>query len=151
MDDLPDYKPVGVKEVKAPFWWRQQEIPLGVVFPKIKKYKEYLVINEYGMRPLFEYKKDEGWFKFWVCIERGFTLKIWKKEDHPNIKLLPLGVPRVVKKLYLAEYQLAYLRMTDCSSYMRDDSTARAAWETFNRNNTKGKLIKIWPKNETPD
>jgi hypothetical protein len=35
---------------------------------------------------------------------------LWRREDHPNLLLLPEHTPRAVKALYRADGQLAYLR-----------------------------------------
>jgi len=131
--ELPDYTPVGVKWIKAPWLWKSRKIPVGTTYPPIKKYKEFLVLDEYRSKPLININKDEGRLRIWFQIQGGMNLKIWKKEDHPNLKLLPENAPRAVKKLYYADYQLAYLRMTDCLSYLNDADLARKKWTEFNR------------------
>lgn len=158
MSHLPDFQPVGVKWINAPIWWKARKRPLSQIYPPIKKYGEYLILDECLGRDLFNKTWSENyWFRLWICIPGRLKLKVWKKEDHPNMKLLPDNVPRLVKRLYDQSFQLAYLRMTDCSSFIEAICLAEEAWKKYVdavlRINQKGNIMNEQgaPKTETPD
>ena len=67
--------------------------------------------------------------------------KVWLREDHPNLKKLPVDAPEKVKFLYKSDGQLASLRI---SSYP-DNVVARAltAWEAYRMAKTKANQYQI--------
>jgi hypothetical protein len=59
-------------------------------------------------------------------------MRVWRREDHPNIHMLPKHCPRVVRSLYRAETQLRLIRSVHYDSTFWDE--IEDAWMAFIRN-----------------
>lgn len=104
---LPRYDPV-TEERSAPPEFVAKEY--GSTFPELQTLADgYIVVD------------------WWKGLD-DITVKVWKRGDHPNLKLLPDDTPQIVKNMYRASKQLAILRMTALDSSGMDVGDA---WDAY--------------------
>lgn len=65
----------------------------------------------------------------WVRPGGKTMVRLWRREDHPNLSVLPVNAPRKVKALYRADGQLAYLRSSEY--WTNPLKLAIEAWEEY--------------------
>jgi hypothetical protein len=141
---LPDYTPV-TEEVKLPDDW-DITCPQSALFPPIKKMSDgrllvdaWMSWDEKFFQRLEIARRLFGWLApaaRYIGRVRARNIisgrrlvafgKVWAREDHPNLRALPNGVPRAVKSLYTADGQLSYIR----GDYDRAIKAERA-WESY--------------------
>lgn len=138
MMELPDFWPVGVRCIKKPRGFKLKKHIQSSQYPPIQKLGEFLVIDwwkEYKKISKFMYRHLPIPYDMLFGNYNGhYVLKIWKKEDHPNLKLLPPNTPRTVKRLYLAEVQLSILR----NAITLELYDVWEAWRKFQLNLNRG-------------
>jgi hypothetical protein len=110
---LPDFTPV-TDVIPAPPEYRLELRGPQKVWPDIQKLDDGRLVLDW-----------------WRAADGLAMVRVWRREDHPNMGLLPPNTPRVVKSLFSADGQLKRLRATHCDNSI---PSALAAWDMFKRN-----------------
>lgn len=124
---LPDFSPeTREAHFEDPKWAK----PWGGVAPPLHKLPNGELVVDWARyrkeAPDAEAFLKERYPDWQQDPKAGFVIaKVWRKADHPNMRLLPKNAPRAVKALYRADVQLALLR----GSY--DTEPAFEAWAAY--------------------
>lgn len=124
LPSFPDFWPVGKYSAPAPEGFIPKPWNSGKSHPDIQKMPDGDLII--GRTWYQNFSKETG-----KVVETFYRLDCWKKKDHPNLYLLPKGTPRSVTSLYKADFQLYFLRMSNCADVFKRIDQAYVDWKIF--------------------
>lgn len=128
---LPHWEPVVVRFVNPDGYDPRPINPQGVC--PVSRLGEWTIVDWRSLDTMYPLPL---WHEAWLLggpFEGRFEVIAWKRADHPNMSEvagLP-HVPRAVKQLYRAEFQLRLLRATDIWGIGRAEEDARCAWQAY--------------------
>jgi len=131
---LPSFTPRTEIWVDPP-GYSPKPIFMGGVCP-VSQLLGHVVIDWWSNVPMNDRSLDvnDRWVTGEIEYPWSFSVQVWKREDHPNLKqilALASNLPRRVRSLYQADFQLRLLRETGPNN---EADLAREAWAQYWKN-----------------